>query len=53
MSKGDLLADKEEVAWSDFQGRASVVSENPPGPEIYDYLVKHLSDLGRSPDMTH
>lgn len=51
MSKGDALAEKEEVAWGDLQERTFVVSETPPGPEIYDYLVKHLSDLGRSPDI--
>jgi DNA-binding transcriptional LysR family regulator len=51
MSKADVLAGKDEVAWGDLQGRAFVVSEAPPGPEIYDYLVKHLADLGASPDI--
>jgi DNA-binding transcriptional LysR family regulator len=51
MSKDDALADKEEVAWGDLQGRAFVVSEVPPGPEIYNYLLKHLADLGGSPDI--
>ncbi|WP_255609271.1 LysR family transcriptional regulator [Methylosinus sp. Sm6] len=51
MSEGDELAAKEEVAWDDLHGRGFVVSEAQPGPEIHDYLVKHLADLGVSPEI--
>lgn len=45
------LAEKEEIAWRDLHGRRFVVSEAQPGPEIHDYLVKHLSSLGHSPNI--
>lgn len=43
------LADRERVDWSDLRGRDFIVSKAQPGPEIHDYLVKHLSALGYSP----
>ncbi|NDV89294.1 LysR family transcriptional regulator [Aurantimonas aggregata] len=43
------LAGKEEIAWRDLHGQCFIVSEAQPGPEIHDYLVKHLSSLGHSP----
>lgn len=51
MSDKHELAGKEDIAWSDLHGRLFIVSEARPGPEIYDYLVKHLSDLGHSPSV--
>lgn len=51
LPSGDDLASRMEIAWDDLRGRAFVVSKAPPGPEIYDYLVKHLADLGISPDI--
>ncbi|WP_439527602.1 LysR substrate-binding domain-containing protein [Pannonibacter sp.] len=45
------LAEKEEIAWHDLHGRRFIVSEAQPGPEIHDYLVKHLSSLGHSPNI--
>jgi len=49
MPKNCPLADCRRVDWSDLRGRNFVVSEAQPGPEIHDYLVKHLSALGYSP----
>ena len=51
MSDGHELAVQKELAWSDLQGRRFVVSNVQPGPEIADYLVKHLSELGHSPEI--
>lgn len=51
MAEGDELATKGEVAWDDLHGRGFVVSEAQPGPEIHDYLVKHLAKLGVSPEI--
>ncbi|MCG7505326.1 LysR family transcriptional regulator [Mesorhizobium retamae] len=53
MSDRHELAGKQDLAWSDLQGQRFVVSEVQPGPEIADYLVKHLSALGRSPTIDH
>ncbi|NJM83385.1 MAG: LysR family transcriptional regulator [Tabrizicola sp.] len=48
---GHLLEDRAALAWSDIAGERFIVSDAPPGPEIHDYLVAHLSDLGRHPDI--
>lgn len=45
------LADHNEIAWSDLHGRYFIVSEAEPGPEIHDYLVKHLAALGHHPSI--
>ena len=45
------LAAKAALAWSDIARERFIVSDAPPGPEIHDYLVAHLSDLGRHPDI--
>ncbi|MCA3576376.1 MAG: LysR family transcriptional regulator [Bradyrhizobium sp.] len=40
------LADQDQIAWKDLRDRHFIVSETEPGPEIQDYLVKHLTELG-------
>lgn len=49
LSRNDELAGREEVDWNDLRGRHFVVSEAQPGPEIHDYLVKNLAELGHYP----
>lgn len=49
MSCRHELTEKKEVAWSDLRHREFIVSEAPPGPEVHDYLVKHLAELGYGP----
>jgi len=51
MAESDVLAAKAELRFEDLRGRAFVVSEAQPGPEISNYLVKHLVDFGISPDI--
>lgn len=51
LSQGHELAGQEEIAWSDLRDRHFIVSEAEPGPEIHDYLVKHLADLGHHPSV--
>lgn len=51
MANNDGLAAKAKIFWTDLSARQFVVSEEQSGPEIHDYLVKHLSDLGRSPSV--
>lgn len=45
----DALARKREIGWDDLRHRQFIVSEADPGPEIHDYLMKHLTELGRHP----
>ena len=51
MPTGDGLSRKKQVCWSDLWERNFIVSESDPGPEIFDYLVKHLGDLGHHPNV--
>lgn len=43
------LAGREEIGWGDLRDEHFIVSETNPGPEIHDYLVKHLAELGHHP----
>lgn len=45
------LAAKAEVTWSEMQGESFLVTSGGPGPEIHDYLVKHLATLGFRPNI--
>jgi hypothetical protein len=45
------LVKQEEISWDDLRDGHFIVSEAEPGPEIHDYLVKHLADLGYHPSV--
>ena len=45
------LTINSELSWKDVNHLNFIVSETDPGPEIYDYLVKHLGDLGHHPSI--
>lgn len=45
------LASKHEISWRDLRDCHFIVSETDPGPEIHDYLVKHLAELGHHPSI--
>lgn len=45
------LVTQREISWLDLRTRHFIVSEGDPGPEIYDYLVMHLADLGHHPSI--
>jgi DNA-binding transcriptional LysR family regulator len=47
----DELVARENISWHDLRDRHFIVSEADPGPEIHDYLVKHLADLGHHPSV--
>lgn len=47
----DELAARDNISWDDLRDRHFIVSEADPGPEIHDYLVKHLADLGHHPSV--
>lgn len=46
-----VLAQRGEIDWSDLSDQIFIVSNSAPGPEIHDYLVQRLADLGRHPDI--
>lgn len=39
----------EQLSWRSIAAETFIVSRDAPGPEIHDYLVRHLSDLGETP----
>lgn len=45
------LCDKPELNWQDLAGERFIVSDGAPGPEIHDYLVQRLADLGQHPEI--
>ena len=45
------LVKQEEISWDDLRDGHFIVSEAEPGPEIHDYLVKHLADPGYHPSV--
>ena len=51
LPSGHSLADREELDWSVLTGERFIVSDAAPGPEIHDYLVQRLADLGHHPEV--
>ncbi|MGD9925442.1 MAG: LysR family transcriptional regulator [Pseudorhodoplanes sp.] len=51
LPQDDELADQDEISWDDLRGRHFIVSEADPGPEIHDYLVRHLATFGHHPSV--
>jgi DNA-binding transcriptional LysR family regulator len=45
------LARKREIPWKSLRDRRFIISETDPGPEIHDYLVKHLAEFGHHPSV--
>lgn len=45
------LAKQQKVRWRDLAEETFIVSDGAPGPEIRDYLVQRLADLGRHPNI--
>lgn len=51
LPKDHELALRAEISWRDLRNRRFIVSETDPGPEIHDYIMKHLVDLGHRPSV--
>ncbi|MEM7683185.1 MAG: LysR family transcriptional regulator [Pseudomonadota bacterium] len=45
------LVSHDLIQWEDLREEAFIVSEADPGPEIQDFLVKHLAELGMRPSI--
>jgi len=52
LSEDHHLASHERLSWDDVQDEQFVVSAREPGPEIQQYLIKRLADLGKPPQIT-
>lgn len=48
---GHGLAHRGELGWTELAGESFIVSDAAPGPEIHDYLVQRLADLGHRPEI--
>ena len=53
LPEADKLAGQVEIAWNDLRNRHFIVSRSDPGPEIHDFLVKHLSLPGYHPSVEY
>jgi len=51
LSESDALARRVRLSWEDVRSARFLVSENEPGPEIHEYLIRRLADLGHRPDI--
>ncbi|WP_114389618.1 LysR family transcriptional regulator [Notoacmeibacter marinus] len=49
LPEGHGLAERAAVRWGDLRSETFILSERDPGPEIQDFLIKHLADLGVHP----
>jgi DNA-binding transcriptional LysR family regulator len=47
VSADSPYAEKDRLAWADVADAVFIVSAREPGPEIHDYIVRRISDLGR------
>ena len=45
------LADADGIEWIDLKDELFIVSRDAPGPEIHDYIVRRVAELGRSPSV--
>ena len=52
LHRDDPLARRCHLTWDDVRDTNFLVSASEPGPEIHEYLIRRLADLGRHPDVT-
>ncbi len=51
LPEGHVLVNRKAIRWDDLQSETFILSEGDPGPEIHDFLIKHLADLGVHPSI--
>lgn len=49
---GHGLASHPSIAWDTIRTEPFIVSRDEPGPEIHDYLIQRLANLGHTPKVT-
>lgn len=52
LREDDPLTDRTRLSWDDVRDARFLVSATEPGPEIHEYLIRRLADLGRRPHVT-
>lgn len=45
------LADHAVLHWSDIRDEHFIVTEDPPGPEVHDYVVRRVTDYSNYPSV--
>ena len=48
VSEDHPFANRDRVVWREVRSTSFIVSEHEPGPEIHDYVVRSVTDLGQS-----
>lgn len=51
LPESDELSSMSELTWSRLKARKFIIMEADPGPEIHDYLMKNLAELGHRPEV--
>ena len=51
LPENHALSSAEAISWVELKGQTLIVSETDPGPEIQDFLLKHLVDFGFHPNL--
>ena len=49
LPEAHALTKRTLIRWDDLREETFILSEGDPGPEIHDFLIKHLADLGVHP----
>ncbi len=53
LSNAHPLAKKAVILWEDLEGERFIVSRADPGPEVENYIIRGLADLGKNPEVAH
>ena len=51
LSQSHPLAVRQTIAWEELANERFIVSRVDPGPEIQDYIIRGLAELGRHPNV--
>ncbi|MBA4783523.1 MAG: LysR family transcriptional regulator [Rhizobiales bacterium] len=51
LDESDPLAMKVRLSWDDVRSARFLVSEDESGPEVHEYLMRRLADLGSRPEV--
>ena len=49
LQRDDPLAEQSRLSWDEVREAHFLVSATEPGPEIHEYLIRRLADLGHRP----
>ena len=52
LHEDDPLAERKRLTWDEVRETHFLVSATEPGPEIHEYLIRRLADLGHRPYVT-